>query len=298
MLRAYSTTAITMEPRIQAFFDSASCTYSYVVFEHEGSQCAIIDCVLNYDHTCAHTSTTNADEIAAFVIEHGLRPQWLLETHAHADHLSAAPYLKQKLGGKIAIGAGIRDVQRAFKNIFNLEPALQLDGSQFDHLFEPDEVFQIGRLQARALSVPGHTPADMAFCVEGSTLFVGDTLFMPDVGTARCDFPGGDARQLYRSIKRLLAFAADTTLYLCHDYPPPEREARCSTTVQAQRDGNIHVRDGISEDSFVALRTTRDATLAMPVLMLPAVQVNIRAGELPAPEANGIRYLKIPLNQF
>ncbi len=213
-------------------------------------------------------------------------------------HLSAAPYLRRQLGGRIAIGEGIRRVQGAFKDVFNLEAEFRLDGSQFDHLFQPDEVFHIGALSARALHVPGHTPADMAYQVEEDHVFVGDTLFMPDVGSARCDFPGGSARDLYRSIRRLLTLPEATRLYLCHDYPPAGREARHETTVGEERALNVHVRDGVDEDAFVALRTRRDATLSMPTLILPAIQVNIRAGTLPPAEANGRRYLKIPIDGF
>lgn len=290
-----------MSPQIQAFFHAASSTYSYVVFDRAGGGCAIIDCVLDYEPTSGRTATTQADLIAAFVSEQGLRVEWLLETHAHADHLSAAPYLRGLVGGRIAIGEAIRQVQGAFKTLFNLEPEFRLDGSQFDYLFQPDEPFTIGSLTARALHVPGHTPADMAYFIdtpvpEVPLVFVGDTLFMPDLGSARCDFPGGDARQLFRSMRRLLELPEATRLFVCHDYPPATREARCETTVAEQRQGNIHVRDGIDEDAFVAMRTQRDASLAMPTLLLPAIQVNIRAGELPPAEDNGIRYLKIPLN--
>jgi len=287
-----------MTPRIQAFFDDASSTFSYVVYEQPGGQCAIIDSVLDFDPKSGRTGTTHAGRIKTFVQAHDLQVQWLLETHAHADHLSAAPWLRSQLGGRIAIGEGIRQVQKVFKAVFNLEPNFRLDGSQFDHLFQDGEQFQIGNIPARALHVPGHTPADMAFAIGENILFVGDTLFMPDVGTARCDFPGGDAHQLFRSITKLLAFAPETALYLCHDYPPEGRRERPDTTVAEQRRSNIHVRDGISEEAFVEMRTTRDATLPMPMLLMPAVQVNIRAGELPPAEDNGVRYLKIPLNSL
>lgn len=287
-----------MPALVQPFFDSASSTFSYVVHEGPGSACAIIDSVLDYDHKSGRTGSDQADRISAFVAAQGLGVQWLLETHAHADHLSAAPLLRARLGGKIAIGEGIRNVQAVFKGVFNLEPEFRLDGSQFDHLFAANEAFSIGHLRARALPVPGHTPADMAYVVEEQMIFVGDSLFQPDVGTARCDFPGGDVHQLYRSIQQLLAFAGDTTLYICHDYPPSSREALCRSSVDEQRQANIHVRDGIDEATFVAMRTARDATLPMPVLLMPAVQVNIRAGELPPAEANGVRYLKIPLDKL
>ncbi|MDH4764974.1 glyoxylase-like metal-dependent hydrolase (beta-lactamase superfamily II) [Pseudomonas sp. SORGH_AS199] len=287
-----------MTPRIEPFFDATTSTFTYVIYEAPGSRCAIVDSVLDYDPHSGRTATLSADRVARFVRDQGLTVEWLLETHAHADHLSAAPYLRRQLGGRIAIGEGIRRVQGAFKDVFNLEAEFRLDGSQFDHLFQPDEVFHIGALSARALHVPGHTPADMAYQVEEDHVFVGDTLFMPDVGSARCDFPGGSARDLYRSIRRLLTLPEATRLYLCHDYPPAGREARHETTVGEERALNVHVRDGVDEDAFVALRTRRDATLSMPTLILPAIQVNIRAGTLPPAEANGRRYLKIPIDGF
>lgn len=287
-----------MTPRIEPFFDATTSTFTYVIYEAPGSRCAVVDSVLDYDPHSGRTATLSADRVARFVRDQDLTVDWLLETHAHADHLSAAPYLRRQLGGRIAIGEGIRRVQGAFKDVFNLEPEFRLDGSQFDHLFQPDEVFHIGALTARALHVPGHTPADMAYQVEEDHVFVGDTLFMPDVGSARCDFPGGSARDLYRSIRRLLALPEATRLYLCHDYPPAGREPRYETTVAEERALNVHVRDGVDEDAFVALRTRRDATLAMPTLILPAIQVNIRAGTLPPAEANGRRYLKIPIDGF
>jgi glyoxylase-like metal-dependent hydrolase (beta-lactamase superfamily II) len=284
-----------MNPIVQAFFDPATWTVSYVVYEADGGLCALIDSVLDYDPKSGRTATASADRLIAFVREHRLRVEWILETHAHADHLSAAPYLRQHLGGAIAIGAGIRTVQGVFKKVFNLEPQFRLDGSQFDHLFADNEAFAVGNLRGHAMHVPGHTPADMAYRI-GDAVFVGDTLFMPDVGTARCDFPGGDARTLYRSVRRVLDLPGETRLFMCHDYPPEGREARWETSVAAQRAGNIHIRDGVSEDDFVAMRTARDRTLAMPTLILPAIQVNIRAGELPPPEPNGTTYLKIPVN--
>jgi glyoxylase-like metal-dependent hydrolase (beta-lactamase superfamily II) len=268
---------------------------TYVVHSGPGTKCAVIDSVLDYEPKSGRTCTRSVDRVATFIETEHLQVEWLLETHAHADHLSAAPYLRGRFGGKIAIGERIQVVQGVFKPIFNLEPSFRLDGSQFDHLFAPDEVFHIGTLEARALAVPGHTPADMAYQV-GDAVFVGDTLFMPDVGTARCDFPGGDARTLYHSIRRLLDLPSHTHLYMCHDYPPAGRDAACQTTVAEQRRANIHVRDGVTEDDFVQMRTRRDATLGMPTLMLPSIQVNIRAGALPPAEPNGVRYLKIPLN--
>ncbi|KIG11175.1 beta-lactamase domain protein [Burkholderia sp. MR1] len=284
-----------MKPTIHPFFDSATGTVTYVVYEEGHPACAIIDSVLDYDPKSGRTSTASADKVVAFVRERGLRVDWILETHAHADHLSAATYLKRELGGRIAIGENIRRVQVVFKKLFNLQSGFRLDGSQFDHLFADGETFAIGGLSGTAMHVPGHTPADMAYQI-GDAVFVGDTLFMPDVGTARCDFPGGDAHELYRSIRRLLDLPSQTRLFMCHDYPPEGRKPTWETTVSAQRVGNVHVHDGVSEEQFVAMRQARDATLAMPTLILPAVQVNVQAGDLPLPEENGIRYLKIPLN--
>ena len=284
-----------MRPLVQPFFDSATSTFTYVVHAGDGTACAVVDSVLDFDPKSGHTSTACADRVVAFVNAHHLTIEWLLETHAHADHLSAAQYLKRRLGGKIAIGNEIRTVLHKFKAMFNFGADVPEDGSQFDHLFGPDETFNIGELTARAMHVPGHTPADVAYQI-GDAVFVGDTLFMPDVGSARCDFPGGDAHALYRSVRKLLSLPAQTRLFMCHDYPPSERDVRCETSVEEQRRDNIHLHDGVSEDEFVQMRTKRDRTLSMPVLILPAVQVNIRAGNMPAPEANGVRYLKIPLN--
>lgn len=282
-------------PQIQSFFDAATSTVTYIVHDGPGTDCAIVDPVLDYDPKSGRTRTASADQVIDFVTAQGLRVEWILETHAHADHLSAAPYLKGKLGGKIAIGHKITAVQQVFKQVFNLEPGFRVDGSQFDVLLEDDQVFHIGRLEARAMAVPGHTPACMAYRV-GDAVFVGDTLFMPDVGTARCDFPGGDATTLYASVHRILGLPPETRLFMCHDYPPQDRPVAFETTVAEQRAKNIHVRDGISETQFVEMRTRRDATLPMPVLILPSVQVNIRAGERPPPESNGISYLKIPMD--
>jgi glyoxylase-like metal-dependent hydrolase (beta-lactamase superfamily II) len=287
-----------MPALIEAFLDPASSTYSYVVYEADGGQCAIVDPVLDYDAAAGRTATTQADRIIAFVRAHHLQVQWLLETHAHADHLSAAPYLRKELGGKIAIGESISKVQDVFKTLFNLEPSFCVDGSQFNHLFAPGESFMIGNLKATALHVPGHTPADMAYLVGNDAILVGDTLFMPDVGTARCDFPGGNANQMFASIHKLLAFPASVRLYVCHDYPPEGREPSCMTTVGEQRQSNIHVRDGIDETAFVEMRTRRDAGLGMPTLLLPAIQVNVRAGNLPPAEDNGVTYLKIPIDKL
>jgi len=284
-----------MQAQVKAFFDPATWTVSYVVFDAPGGHCALVDSVLDYDPKSGRTRTDSADQLIAFVREQNLTVDWILETHAHADHLSAAPYLRKHLGGKIAIGGKITQVQNVFKGIFHLEPEFATNGSQFDHLFEDGDTFAIGALQAQALSVPGHTSACMAYQV-GDAVFVGDTLFMPDVGTARCDFPGGNAHTLYQSVRKLLSLPPETRLFMCHDYPPEGREAQWECTVADQRARNIHVHDGVSEAAFVAMRTKRDAGLAMPVLILPSVQVNIRAGELPPPEANGVSYLKIPLN--
>jgi glyoxylase-like metal-dependent hydrolase (beta-lactamase superfamily II) len=284
-----------MKPSVQAFHDPVTSTITYVVYEITGSACAVIDSVLDYDPHSGHTSTQSADRVVRFVHEQRLQVQWLLETHAHADHVSAAPYLKKQLGGTMAIGEHIRSVQGVFKAIFNLEPEFRLDGSQFDHLFAAGETFRVGELEATVLHVPGHTPADAAYAFDG-TVFVGDTLFMPDVGTARSDFPGGDAHMLHASIRRLLNLPGNTQLFMCHDYPPDGREVRWQTTVAEQRAANIHVRDAVDEAGFVAMRTARDATLGMPALLIPSIQLNIRAGVFPPPEENGVRYLKTPLN--
>ncbi len=285
-------------PCAQAFFDDVTSTFSYVVYKPGEPQCAIIDSVLDYDPKSGRSTTHSADKIIDFVQVNGLTVQWILETHAHADHLSAAAYLKRKLGGRTAIGQHIRQVQGNFKAIFNLEDEFLPTGAQFDHLFAEGDSFSIGSLTTTVMHVPGHTPADMAYQVHELGVFTGDTLFMPDVGTARCDFPDGDARQLYRSIKKLLALGDDTRLFLCHDYPPEARKATFTCTVADQRQHNIHVRDGISEDEFVSMRNARDKTLCMPTLILPAIQVNIRAGKMPPPEDNGVSYLKIPLNRL
>ena len=283
------------QPQVQAFFDPATWTVTYVVFDHPGGHCAIVDPVLDYDPKAGRTRTASARKVVDFVRAQQLTVQWILETHAHADHLTAAHHLREVLGGKIAIGAEITQVQKVFKGIFHLESDFSTDGGQFDHLFTDGEAFRIGTLQARALAVPGHTPACMAYQI-GDAAFVGDTLFMPDVGTARCDFPGGNAHTLYQSIRRLLALPPATRLFMCHDYPPAGREATWQTTVAEQRASNIHVHDGVGEDEFVAMRKRRDATLEMPVLILPSVQVNIRAGDLPPKDDNGVAYLRIPLN--
>lgn len=284
-----------MQATVQPFFDPATWTWTYVVHAGAGTACAIVDPVLDYDAKSGRTRTDSAQKVVDYVRAHSLTVQWILETHAHADHLSAAIWLRDQLGGRIGIGGRIPGVQGVFKKIFHLEPEFAADGSQFDHLFADDEVFAIGDLQARVLSVPGHTPACVAYHV-GDAVFVGDTLFPPDVGTARCDFPGGSAQALYQSVRKLLALPGETRLFVCHDYPPTDRAPRCETSVAEQRAHNIHIHEGITEDAFVAMRTKRDAGLQMPTLILPAIQVNIRAGHMPPPEANGVSYLKIPIN--
>ena len=279
----------------QAFFDRSTWTVSYVVSDNATGAAAVIDPVLDYDFKSGHTDTKAADQVLAYLRDQGLKVEWILETHAHADHLSGARYLQERVGGRIAIGENIREVQATFKKLYNLERSFLPDGSQFDHLFRDGETFRIGEVEAKAMLVPGHTPADMAYLIEDS-VFVGDTLFMPDVGTARADFPGGDAATLYRSIRRLLDLPPQTRMYVCHDYPPNTREARWETTVGEQREKNIHVRDGITEEGFVAMRKARDATLEVPTLILPAIQVNVRAGQMPPAEDNGVAYLRIPIN--
>jgi glyoxylase-like metal-dependent hydrolase (beta-lactamase superfamily II) len=288
----------TPRPIVTSFFDEATSTASYVVRDPGSDACSIVDSVLDYDAASGRTSRNSAEVIVSFVRQSGLEVQWLLETHAHADHLSAAPYLKEAVGGTLAIGREIIRVQSVFGKIFNAGSEFARNGSEFDHLFDDGDQFKIGRLQAIALHVPGHTPADLAYVV-GDAVFTGDNLFMPDYGTARADFPGGDARQLYRSIRRLMSLPDETRLFLCHDYKAPGRDDYVwETTVGAQRANNVHVREGVSEDDFIAMRTARDATLGMPKLILPSIQVNMRGGHLPDPEANGTRYLKIPLDAF
>ena len=287
--------SISNTPQVHGIFDPATWTVTYVVYEKVGSACAIIDSVLDYDPKSGRTHTTSADKVIAFVKEKNLKVEWILETHAHADHVTAAPYLKEKLGGVTAIGDHIQQVQKVFQGVFNLESSFKTDGSQFGHLLKADEEFKIGELTSKTLFVPGHTPACVAYQI-GDAVFVGDTMFMPDVGTARCDFPGGDAKVLYQSVCKLLSLPNETRLFMCHDYPPTDRAICFETTVAEQREKNIHVHDGVTETEFVAMRSKRDTTLEMPVLILPSVQVNIRAGEMPPAEANGVVYLKIPMN--
>ena len=291
----------TPSAHIEGHFDPATSTVSYIVMDPATRACAIIDSVLDYDPHAGRTRTDSADLLIARVQALGGQVQWLLETHVHADHLSAAAHLKARLGGQIAIGAQITTVQQVFAEVFHAGPDFRCDGSQFDRLLHDGETFKLGQLPVRAMHTPGHTPACMSYLIEqGQTpvAFVGDTLFMPDYGTARCDFPGGDAHALYRSIQKVLALPPQTRLYLCHDYPPGGREVRFESTVAEQRLHNIHVREGVSEDDFVQMRTARDRTLGMPALLLPSVQINMRAGEFPSPESNGQRYLKIPLNRL
>lgn len=285
-------------PWVNGFFDPATNTVSYVVIDPQTRHGAIVDSVLDYDPDAGRTAHDSAQRLVDFVRAENLTVDWLLETHVHADHLSAAPWIQEQVGGRLAIGSHIRQVQDTFGKVFNAGTDFARDGSQFDHLFEDGETYQVGDIEARALHTPGHTPACMSHVI-GDAVFVGDTLFMPDYGTARCDFPGGDARTLYRSIRKLLALPDETRLFLCHDYLPKGRETfHWETTVGEQRRANIHVHEGVSEQEFVAMREKRDATLDMPRLILPSVQVNMRAGHPPPPENNGVRYLKIPLNAF
>ena len=285
-----------LRPSIAGFFDEATNTVSYVVHDPKTGEAAIIDSVLDFDAASGRTANGSADRMIEYVTSNNLKVTWLVETHAHADHISAAPYLQERLGGKLAIGRDIIRVQEVFGKLFNAGTDFERDGSQFDKLFEDGETFRIGELEGIALHVPGHTPADMAFIV-GDAAFVGDTIFMPDFGTARADFPGGDAGQLFRSIRRLLSLPDETRLFLCHDYKAPGRdEYAWETTVKQQREENVHVKDGVTEQDFVAMRTDRDKTLSMPKLIMPSVQVNIRGGRLPDPEENGVSYIKIPVN--
>lgn len=284
-----------LQPQVQAFFDEATSTVSYLVSDPETRDAAVIDPVLDYDHRSGRAGTASAGRLLQAAQSQGLAIRWILETHAHADHLSAAPYLRQRTGAPVAIGAHIREVQQIFRPVFNLDD-VSGDGSEFDRLLEDGERLALGRLEVEVMHTPGHTPACVSYRI-GDAVFVGDTLFMPDYGTARCDFPGGDAATLYRSIRRIFALPEATRIFLCHDYKAPGRdEFAHQTTVAAERQGNIHVHDGIGEEEFVAMRRARDATLKVPQLLLPAVQVNMRAGQLPPAEDNGVRYLKIPLD--
>jgi glyoxylase-like metal-dependent hydrolase (beta-lactamase superfamily II) len=287
--------ATTSKPLVEPVFDPVTSTFTYVVYDRPGGRAAIIDPVLDFDPKAGRTATTVADQVSTFVTQQQLGVDWILETHVHADHVSAAQVLKQRHGGRIALGSGVCEVQKAFARIYNLDGTFQADGSQFDHLFGEGETFAIGALQGTVWHVPGHTPADIAYLI-GDTVFVGDTLFPPDCGTARVDFPGGCPHALYRSIRRLLSMPPETRMFVCHDYPPAGRKPAAETSVADQRAHNIHMHDGIDEAAFVAMRTARDRQLSMPVLILPAVQINMRAGNLPPAEANGVAYLKIPVN--
>lgn len=284
-----------MQPKVKSFFDEATSTATHVVSDPKTGHAAIIDSVKDFDPKSGRTSTKSADEVISYIRAEELTVEWILETHVHADHLTAAPYLKQELGGKIGIGSQIQAVQGVFKSVFNAEEQFAVDGRQFDKLFADEEVFFIGELQASVMHTPGHTPACATYLI-GDAAFVGDTLFMPDFGTARCDFPGGDARVLFRSIRKILTLPPETRLFLCHDYAPGGREYRWETTVAAERAENIHVHNGVSEDDFVEMRSTRDKQLSMPQLILPSVQVNMRAGELPPADDNGVHYLKLPVD--
>ncbi|MFO1072774.1 MAG: MBL fold metallo-hydrolase [Geminicoccaceae bacterium] len=287
-----------MHPDVAHFFDEATNTFSYIVTDPATRRCALVDSVLGFDPASGRTCRAAADRLIAAVRAQGLEVEWILETHVHADHLSAAPYLKEQLGGKLGIGQNIRLVQELFGKVFNAGTEFQRDGSQFDHLFADGETFRLGGIEALAMHTPGHTPACMTYVI-GDAAFVGDTLFMPDYGTARCDFPGGDAAALYRSIRRIFALPDATRLFMCHDYKAPGRdEFRCETTVGEERRGNVHVHEGVTEAEFVAMRTARDRKLDMPRLILPSVQVNMRAGRMPPPEEDGQRYLKIPLDRL
>ena len=283
-------------PEVTGFFDQATYTISYVIADPATKSCAIIDSLLDYDQASGRTSTASADALIAFVRERGLTSEWIIDTHVHADHLTAAPYIREQLGGKTAIGDNISVVQRVFGEIFNEGQSFHTDGSQFDHLFKPGETYRVGNIEARALATPGHTPACMTHLI-GDAMFVGDTIFMPDFGTARCDFPGGDAGTLYDSIQMLFGYPDATRMFLCHDYKAPGRdEYLWQTTIGEQKRANIHVKVGTSRDEFIKMRTERDATLAMPKLILPSVQINMRAGDMPPPEDNGVRYMKVPIN--
>jgi glyoxylase-like metal-dependent hydrolase (beta-lactamase superfamily II) len=295
---ASSEEQIMSDIQVQAFLDNDSETFSYVVADSATKHAVIIDPVLDFDYKSGRTSTASAEQMLAYIQQHQLTVEWVLETHAHADHLSAAPFFREKLGAKVAIGAQIRQVQTIFKEVFHLEKEFLPNGAQFDRLFEEGDLLQVGSMQIRVMHTPGHTPADLAYVINEKAAFVGDTLFMPDVGTARCDFPGGSASTLFQSIRKLLALPQATKIYVCHDYPTPGREHQSVTTVALQRQHNIHVHDGVTEAEFVAKREARDATLAMPRLILPSIQINIRAGHMPPADETGKVYLKIPINQL
>lgn len=286
-----------MNPQVESFYDAATATFTHVVYDHDGGHAAIVDPVMDFEPSSARTAFDSAQKLLDFAREHRLTVDWILETHAHADHLSAAAWLRRQTGAKVAIGRGITAVQARFKAIFNLDEDFQVDGRQFDRLFADGDVFQIGSLTARVIATPGHTDDSLTYVI-GDAAFIGDTMFAPDTGTARADFPGGDAATLYHSLRRLLDLPGDTRVFLCHDYPPAGRSATAETSIAAQRDGNVHLAGDVGEDAYVRLRTHRDASLPVPKLLLPALQVNIRGGDLPPAEGNGVRYLRIPLDRL
>lgn len=281
---------------VKTFFDPTTYTYTHVIHDPETKAAAVIDSVLDYDPKSGRTNTHSADAVVEYVTQEGLETQWIIETHVHADHLSAAPYLKERLGGQTAIGSYIDTIQQTFKSIFNAEESFKTDGSQFDVQFSEGETFNVGNLKGVVMHTPGHTPACSTYLIDEEHAFVGDTIFMPDQGTARCDFPGGDATVLFNSVKRILSLPDSTKLYMCHDYGPNGREFQYLTTVKEERERNIHVNESVDVEAFVKMRSDRDATLDMPMLILPSVQVNMRAGELPPVEDNGTAYIKVPLN--
>ena len=282
---------------IKGFFDDQTSTISYVVHDNIEKKCAVIDSVLDFDYSSGDIDYINADKIISYVDQNKLNVEWLIETHVHADHLSASPYIQKKLGGKIGISEKISDVQNIFGKTFNAGTEFQRDGSQFDKLFKDNDEYKIGNINCKVINTPGHTPACTAHVI-GNSIFVGDTLFMPDLGSARADFPGGDARQLYRSIQKILSYPDETRIFVCHDYPPSSREVKWSTTVGEQKENNVHVKTSILEDEFVKIREARDKTLNMPKLIIPSIQVNMRAGNLPPPEDNGSVYIKVPINSI
>ena len=282
---------------IKGFFDDQTSTISYVVHDNIEKKCAVIDSVLDFDYSSGHIDYVNADKIISYVDQNKLNVEWLIETHVHADHLSASPYIQKKLGGKIGISEKISDIQNIFGKTFNAGTEFQRDGSQFDKLFKDNDEYKIGNINCKVINTPGHTPACTAHVI-GKSIFVGDTLFMPDLGSARADFPGGDARQLYRSIQKILSYPDETRIFVCHDYPPSSREVKWSTTVGEQKENNVHVKTSILEDEFVKIREARDKTLNMPKLIIPSIQVNMRAGNLPPPEDNGSVYIKVPINSI
>ena len=286
-----------MNPLVESFYDPPTATFSHVVYDREGGHAAIVDPVMDFDPASAHTMFDSAQRLLDFVAKRRLTVEWILETHAHADHLSAAAWLRDRTGAKVAIGRGICGVQAQFKTMFGLEDSFAVDGRQFDHLFADGDTFAIGDLSGRVIATPGHTADSLSYVI-GDAVFIGDTMFAPDTGTARADFPGGDAATLYRSIRRLFELPGETRVFLCHDYPPDGREPRAQTTIAAQREHNVHLGGEVAEETFVRMREARDAGLPVPRLILPALQVNIRGGDLPPPEPNGVRYLRLPLNQF